>query len=135
MDSIFSISDLICSYTGNDKALEIKELEIPKGKLTFLLGSSGSGKSTLLETLGMMNNTIASGKINLNFQNEAIDLYTLWKENNESKISEIRKRHLSFIFQNTNLMENFTAYENISLSRMIKESVGEALHWLHEPGL
>lgn len=128
MQSIFSIQNLVCSYSGNqeDKVLEIKELEIPEGKLTFLLGSSGSGKSTLLETLGMMNNTIASGSVKLNFNNEQIDLHNLWSANNESEISKIRKRHLSFIFQNTNLMENFTAYENISLSRMIKESVGEA---------
>jgi len=128
MKNIFSISNLVCSYSGKpeEKVLEISELEIPEGKLTFLLGSSGSGKSTLLETLGMMNNTIASGKVNLNYNNESIELHQLWNGNNEAEISKIRKRHLSFIFQNTNLMENFTAYENISLSRMIKESIGES---------
>ncbi|MCX6190405.1 MAG: ATP-binding cassette domain-containing protein [Bacteroidetes bacterium] len=95
-------------------------MDIPKGKIIFLLGASGSGKSTLLETLGLMNNTIAQGEINFNTDIK-ISFPELWAANNQVQLSEVRKKHFSFIFQNTNLMENFTAYENVCLSRMIKE--------------
>jgi ABC-type lipoprotein export system ATPase subunit/ABC-type antimicrobial peptide transport system permease subunit len=122
MESIFSIRDLSCSYSlkPEEQVLHIDNLDIPKGKITFLLGASGSGKSTLLETLGLMNNTIAGGTIDFNAK-EKISLPALWASNSQSQLSEVRKKHFSFIFQNTNLMENFTAYENVCLSRMIKE--------------
>ncbi len=125
MSNVFEIRKLDCSYTGNvaDKVLHINYLDIQAGKITFLLGASGTGKSTLLETIGLMNNTIASGEVNFVNGKERIAFHELW--NTPLKLSEVRKKHLSFIFQNTNLMENFTAYENISLSRMIKESKAE----------
>lgn len=123
---LFNIKKLVCSYNNSSsKALVIKDLIIPRGKLVFLLGASGSGKSTLLETLGMMNNTVSSGEIFLAPNNEdpPINIATLWKQNDLDQITDIRKKHFSFIFQNTNLMENFTAYENVCLSGMIKENV------------
>lgn len=125
MDKLFTISNLSCSYSSNEneKALYIKNLNLEKGKLIFLLGSSGSGKSTLLETLGLMNNTIAGGDILFYPEKEEISLKGLWLKGNDEKVALIRKNHYSFIFQNTNLMENFTAYENVCLSQMIKEGV------------
>ena len=122
MDAIFSIRNLSCSYSRKieEQVLRIENLDIPKGKIIFLLGASGSGKSTLLETLGLMNNTIAQGDIDFN-TSDKISLPALWATNDQSQLSEVRKKHFSFIFQNTNLMENFTAYENVCLSRMIKE--------------
>jgi ABC-type lipoprotein export system ATPase subunit len=126
-DSLFSIKDLSCSYDKNagNKVLHIQELEIPKGRLVFLLGASGCGKSTLLETLGLMNNTIASGNISLspNGSTTRLDIPSLWNKGNFSKLTGVRKDYYSFIFQNTNLMENFTAYENVCLSGMIKENL------------
>jgi ABC-type lipoprotein export system ATPase subunit len=125
MNRLFEIKKLTCSYSLNkeEKALYIENLVLEKGKLIFLLGSSGSGKSTLLETLGLMNNTIADGDII--FSPEAIDisLKQIWEEKDENRVAQIRKNYYSFIFQNTNLMENFTAYENVCLSRMIKDEV------------
>ena len=122
MTPIFSIRNLSCSYSlkVEEQVLHIEKLDIPRGKIIFLLGASGSGKSTLLETLGLMNNTIAQGDIDFNTK-EKISLPALWAANSQSQLSEVRKKHFSFIFQNTNLMENFTAYENVCLSRMIKE--------------
>ena len=123
---LFHIKKLVCSYNNSSsKALVINELLIPRGKLVFLLGASGAGKSTLLETLGMMNNTVSSGVIFLapNENTAPINVASLWQNNAVSEITDIRKKHFSFIFQNTNLMENFTAYENVCLSGMIKENV------------
>ncbi len=125
--SLFSIENLVCSYDlkPENKVLSIDKLEIPSGKLVFLLGASGCGKSTLLETLGLMNNTVASGNIFLNPKEgvEKINLAHLWKDEDVRELTRVRKDYYSFIFQNTNLMENFTAYENVCLSGMIKEEV------------
>lgn len=122
---IFDIKDVSLSYTQSkaDCVLHIKELTIPKGEICFLLGASGSGKSTLLETLGLMNNTFAEGNLSFypNPNEPVIDFAQLWAENQEDKIANFRRKHFSFIFQETNLMENFTAYQNVCLSRMIKE--------------
>ncbi|MEO6548443.1 MAG: ATP-binding cassette domain-containing protein [Ferruginibacter sp.] len=132
MDGIlFSIQKLVCSYNRlpSGKVLVIEDLQIPAGKLIFLLGASGCGKSTLLETLGLMNNTVVSGSILLhpNDKGNKIDIPALWQAKNESQLTAVRKKYYSFIFQNTNLMENFTAYENVCLSGMIKEGVVQEL--------
>lgn len=126
---LFEINNLVCSYSLEEQkpALKIEHLVIEKGKVVFLLGASGSGKSTLLETLGLMNQTIASGEI-LFYQSGEINpmsLNKLWDKGNESLISKVRKENYSFIFQNTNLMENFSAYQNVCLSKMIKEDKRE----------
>ena len=124
MEKLFEISDLKCSYdknyrTGESKiVLEIHDLLIPKGKKIFIVGESGIGKSTILEVLGLMNNTIVpDGNTKFVFYadgNTPIDLLGLWKRNSDKELSEFRLKHFNFIFQSTNLMRNFTAYENIS---------------------
>ncbi len=124
--TIFRIQNLACSYSLNakDSVLRVKDLEIERGELIFLLGASGSGKSTLLETLGLMNNTLAEGSIQfISPENEVIKYEDIWYSNHVAALSEMRKKHFSFIFQNTNLMENFTAYENICLSPMIQQGI------------
>ncbi len=121
--NLIQVKNLVCSYSSHikDKVLEIADLNIEKGKIVFLVGASGSGKSTFLETLGLMNNTLRSGDIILDHKDGKISFSELWRESSNYKLNEVRRKNLSFIFQNTNLMENFTAYENICLSRMIKE--------------
>jgi ABC-type lipoprotein export system ATPase subunit len=131
---VFRISKLSCSYNHKeeDRVLYIEDLEIPKGKIVFLLGASGSGKSTLLETLGLMNDTFADGSIEFcPEEGSSIRLEDLWYQNKSDKLAEIRKKHYSFIFQNTNLMEHFTAYENICIAPMIQS--GEAFSkWIED---
>lgn len=123
---IFHIKNLVCRYPGSSRdILKINELIIPRGKLIFVLGSSGVGKSTLLETLGLMNRTAVNGTVNFfpaGEPREQVDFMQIWEADSET-IDSTRKKHLSFIFQQTNLMENFSAYENLCLSRMIKEEV------------
>lgn len=130
MQKQFEIKSLRCSYDkeyveGKSKVvLEIEHLELPRGKKIFIVGESGIGKSTILETLGMMNNTIVKDKeACLNFytkDDEKIDLKTLWRSRNESALSNFRLKNYSFIFQSTNLMRNFTAFENIAFTRMLQ---------------
>ena len=124
---LFHLKNLKCAYSDQDRVvLNIRELIIPRGKIVFIVGSSGSGKSTLLETLGLMNSTVRTGDINFYPSEEnpdkIIELSHIWKDGDQ-KLNEIRKDNFSFIFQQTNLMENFTAYENVCLSEMIKDEV------------
>lgn len=129
MEKLYEINNLRCSYDkhyqeGVSKiVLEINNLIIPRGKKVFIVGESGIGKSTILETLGMMNNTIIpdsnSRMMFYEDSRECIDLAKLWTEGDDT-LSAFRLRHFSFIFQSTNLMRNFTAYENIALTRMLQ---------------
>ncbi|MEO1438490.1 MAG: ABC transporter ATP-binding protein, partial [Bacteroidota bacterium] len=123
MNALFEISSLSCAYEPKKQVLFIDQLQIKKGELVFLLGASGSGKSTLLETLGLMNNTIDSGTIKFmpSGNGGPIDYASLWQENDDQHLSEIRKGYFGFIFQNTNLMEHFSAYENVCLPMLIKD--------------
>lgn len=130
MSNLFEIENLRCSYDKNYRegvskvVLEINKLEIPKGKKIFIVGESGIGKSTILETLGMMNNTIVpNDQTKLDFLGDEgvrVDLPSLWNPKNDRQLSDFRLKNYSFIFQSTNLMKNFTAYENISFTRMLQ---------------
>ncbi len=128
MNELFVISNLKCSYDKNSEhpriVLEIDDLVLPKGKKIFIVGESGIGKSTILEVLGMMNNTIVpSADTRFVFygnDGREVDLVELWKRNSDRELSRFRLEHFNFIFQSTNLMRNFTAYENISLTRMLQ---------------
>ncbi|MFN8697793.1 MAG: ATP-binding cassette domain-containing protein [Flavobacteriales bacterium] len=130
---LFRISRLACSYSHKpeDKVLYIEELDLPKGEIIFLLGASGSGKSTLLETLGLMNDTFADGSVEFfpDQSGQAVRLEDLWYSEQAEQLSSLRRNHFSFIFQNTNLMESFTAYENICLAPMIQDNsnIGDSL--------
>ncbi len=119
---IYNISDLECQYIPGTTVLHIPKLEIPKGKLVFVLGVSGIGKSTFIETLGLMNKTIhvkPETSILFNNGNEMEEIKNIWDRGNK-ELSKFRNNHLSFIFQNTNLMPNFTAGENMCISMLIE---------------
>jgi len=123
-ENVFSVKNLVCSYNGEIDVLKIKDLKINKG-INVLLGESGSGKSTFLETLGLMNRTL---KVNKSIYNELIfrnngyeiDFAKLIIEDDQDALAKIRRKYFSFIFQDTNLMPNFSAYENISITQMIE---------------
>lgn len=129
MSKLFEIENIRCSYDklyreGLSKViLEIKNLIIPKGKKVFIVGESGIGKSTILETLGLMNKTFVPSKDSkfLFFDGDIpIDLAAMWNQKSDKQLSAFRLKHFSFIFQSTNLMRNFTAFENISFTRMLQ---------------
>ena len=125
MDYIFDIENLKCGYNLKNVVLEVEQLQIPFGKIVFVVGESGIGKSTILETLGLMNNTIIDdGSTMLKFrathESESVNILDLWKNKGEKKLNEFRLNNFSFIFQQTNLMRNFTVYENIAITRMLQ---------------
>lgn len=130
MDKLFEIQNLRCSYNKNYRegiskiVLEIRDLILPRGKKIFIVGESGIGKSTILEVLGLMNNTVVpdsnSKFLFYNSDDECTDLLALWAQNSDDELSHFRLSHFNFIFQSTNLMRNFTAIENIALTRMLQ---------------
>jgi len=113
---------------GERRVLHIGNLDIKQGEITFIIGRSGSGKSTLLETIGLMNNTFPS-KIPhemlidffLDHKKKDIVRPNIWNQDKEiqAKLNEIRLDYFSFIFQNTNLLSNFTAIDNVCITDML----------------
>ncbi len=121
MKAFFEISELSCSY-GEKIVLRIDELTIPKGEMVFIVGQSGCGKSTILEALGLMNDTIVKNEktvFNLYVGDDKVDVTSIWNKDN-GILSDIRLKHFSFIFQQTNLMKNFNIYENIAIAKMLQ---------------
>jgi lipoprotein-releasing system ATP-binding protein len=132
MNFLYKINGLKCSYDkGKRVVLEIDQVEIPAGKTVFIIGASGIGKSTILETLGMMSYTLqmqdgASFLFHDPISEETHNLDQLWNTN-DMALSAFRNRHFSFIFQNTHLMGNMTAHENVMMTQLIQgKSMGEA---------
>jgi lipoprotein-releasing system ATP-binding protein len=124
MENYFEIKNLKCSYNDGSKiVLEIDELNIPRGKVVFIVGQSGCGKSTILETLGLMNKTLVCEKDTkftfIPSVASEMDFREIWNKKN-ADLSVIRKKYFSFIFQNTNLMSNFSIRENAVISQHIK---------------
>ncbi len=122
--TIFKIRDLNCGYNKEKVVLNIHHLDIYSGQLTFVIGKSGSGKSTLLETLGFMNDTFvqpSSGSI-LYYapDGEVCDIYDEWQQKLEHQAA-FRNMNFSFIFQENNLLEHFTARENIIVPLMMSK--------------
>lgn len=150
MNTLFEIKNLRCSYDRDYRegiskvVLDIHNLMIPKGKKIFIVGESGIGKSTILEVLGLMNNTIVprdnSAFLFYEDDKTPVDLLAMWSRNDDDELSDFRLRHFNFIFQSTNLMRNFTAYENIALTRMLQgysqeQSFEKASQVLNDLGL
>jgi ABC-type lipoprotein export system ATPase subunit len=96
---------------GKVKIFKDVSLEIKKGDLVALVGPSGSGKSTLLNMISLLDKA-DSGEIFFNDIN--------LKKLNEDEKNQMRKKNISVIFQNNNLLNDFTALENIVMPLIIR---------------
>lgn len=110
---ILEVSD-IQKYYGNKgnitKAVNRISLSVRKGEFVGIMGASGSGKTTLLNCISTID-TVTSGKILV----EGKDITAL----RGKQLSAFRREKLGFIFQDFNLLDTLTAYENISLALSI----------------
>jgi putative ABC transport system ATP-binding protein len=90
-------------------ALRGIDLQIGQNELVAIMGPSGSGKSTLMNILGCLD-TPTSGIYRFN----KIDVTGL----DDDSLSDIRNKHIGFIFQSFNLLPRMTALENVELPLM-----------------
>ena len=86
-------------------------LKIKKGDLIALVGPSGCGKSTFLNMISFLDISTSGSIV---FQGTNI------KNLNNSQKSEIRKKKISMIFQDNNLLSDFTVLENVAMPLIIR---------------
>jgi putative ABC transport system ATP-binding protein len=87
-------------------ALDAVDFAVDGGQFVSIMGPSGCGKSTLLHILGLID-TPSEG--DYRFFGEQVSRYP------ESKRALLRKRHIGFVFQSFNLIDELTVYENVEL--------------------
>ncbi len=105
-DIVLQAKDLHKSYKTPDNLHILKgiDLTLKRNESIAIMGSSGAGKTTLLHILGTLEN-FDSGKISI--------------LNSSLKADEIRNKHIGFIFQAYNLLDDLTLMENILIPALI----------------
>ncbi len=115
MEKVLEVKN-IEKYYGNKsnltKAIDNISFDVTKGEFVGIMGASGSGKTTLLNCISTIDR-VTSGKIIIN--NKDI---TKLKGNN---LNKFRREELGFVFQDFNLLDTLTAYENIALALTIQK--------------
>ncbi len=103
-------------YYGNKsnltKAIDNISFDVNVGEFVGIMGASGSGKTTLLNCISTIDK-VTSGNIIVNGEN-----ITKLKGN---KLNKFRREELGFIFQDFNLLDTLTVYENIALALTIQK--------------
>lgn len=113
METVLKIEN-IEKYYGNKgnitKAVDNISFSVKKGEFVAIMGASGSGKTTLLNCISTIDK-VTSGHIFVNDK----DITKI----RGNKLNKFRREELGFIFQDFNLLETLTAYENIALALTI----------------
>ena len=104
----------------NHSVLAVNDVsfQIPRGSFVGIMGASGSGKTTLLHLIATIDKP-TNGSIRISGQN-IVDI-------SDEAAAEFRRRHLGFVFQEYNLLETLTIYENIALALTMKEVSKESI--------
>ncbi len=114
MENILKVENIEKYYGSRSsltKAIDNLSLTVEKGEFVAIMGSSGSGKTTLLNVISTIDR-VTSGHI-----------YVAGKDITKLKGNELnkfRREELGFIFQDFNLLDTLTAYENIALALSIQ---------------
>lgn len=114
-NEILKVSNIEKYYGKNGnitKAINNISFTVNKGEFVGIMGASGSGKTTLLNCISTIDKA-SSGHIYINNK----DITKL----SSKKIAKFRREELGFIFQDFNLLDTLTAYENIALALTICE--------------
>ncbi|MED0874478.1 ABC transporter ATP-binding protein [Bacillus mobilis] len=117
MRNILSVEKIEKYYGNKDnvtKAIDNISFKVDGGEFVGIMGPSGSGKTTLLNCISTIDN-VTTGKIMINNS----DITRL----KSKSLDKFRQNELGFVFQDFNLLDTLTAYENIALALTIK---GEA---------
>ena len=106
---LVSLNDVHLNYTDTERtvpALRGITLDIDAGEFVAVVGPSGSGKSTLLNVIGTLDRP-TSGRYDFDGQDVA--------KLPDDALAQIRAARIGFVFQNFNLIDHLTVYENIKL--------------------
>ena len=133
MNNLITLNKISKSFLTNRKILVLKKInyKFRKGKIYSLVGPSGSGKSTLLNILSLIDKpTVGSVKIDdrvVNYNDLSIN-------------DKIRAKRIGIIYQQNNLLPDFTALENVYLARLAiddnkKKAVDNAKNIIQKMGL
>ena len=113
MENILEVKN-IEKYYGNrsnlTKAIDNISFNVSKGEFVGIMGASGSGKTTLLNCISTIDK-VTTGHIFIN-KNDITKL-------TGNRLNKFRRDELGFIFQDFNLLDTLTAYENIALALTI----------------
>lgn len=113
METILKVKNIekYYGYKGNvTKAINGISFEVFQGEFVGIMGASGSGKTTTLNCISTIDK-VTSGSIEINGQ----DITKLKSRH----LTKFRRDHLGFIFQDFNLLDTLTGYENIALALTI----------------
>ena len=121
MNKILQVENIHKFYgtKGNvTKALNGISFTVERGEYVAIMGASGSGKTTLLNCISTIDN-VTSGHIYIGGE----DITKI----KEKKLAKFRREELGFIFQDFNLLDTLTAYENIALALTINDVKGKEI--------
>lgn len=103
---IQNLSKVFRTEEVETKALSEVSITINQGEFVTIMGASGSGKSTLLNIVGLLDSATSGNYKLLNQEMTGL---------NEQEKSKIRKQNIGFIFQNFNLIDELSVFDNIEL--------------------
>jgi ABC-type lipoprotein export system ATPase subunit len=133
MNRPISLIKISKSFSNNKKITVLKKIDYSfvRGKIYSLMGPSGSGKSTLLNILSMIDKPTTGSLL---IDNDVIDFY------DSAKNDKIRSKKIGIIYQQNNLLPDFTALENVylaslALSNNKKVSIKKAKKMIKKMGL
>lgn len=124
MESILNVENIEKYYGNKDnitKAIDNISFRVEKGEFVGIMGPSGSGKTTLLNCISTIDN-VTTGSI-------AIDKDDITRLKGR-KLENFRRDKLGFIFQDFNLLDTMTAFENIALALTIAGKRGSEVEGL-----
>lgn len=104
--------------TNQVQALTNVSFSVEEGEYVAIMGESGSGKTTLLNILATLDRP-TEGEVLLRGKNTTMI--------GEKEISAFRREHLGFVFQDFNLLDNFSIKDNILLPLVLSEEKPEVL--------
>lgn len=116
MDNILELKNINKIYGNGEFKTQVLydvNLNIEKGSFNSIIGESGSGKSTLLNIIGTLDKP-TSGEVHIN--NIRTDSMK------RAELADLRNQTLGFIFQFHYLLPEFTAFENILIPYLMKNS-------------
>jgi len=100
------------SKSNLTKAIDNISFSVDKGEFVGIMGASGSGKSTLLNCISTIDR-VTAGHIHVN----GVDVTKL----KGNSLNKFRREELGFIFQDFNLLDTLTSYENIAIALTIQK--------------